>query len=117
MIFHKNNFWSGATKKHVTKYLTSSIGLIYQVSQASPKNQNEIIDVFGNSLHDSLIKELNNSQFYFILADELTPSNRETSLYIIRFADQNKDIRELLSTLLELDWSISDFIGKTILEF
>ena len=68
-------------------------------------------------MHGSLIKDLNNSQFYFILADELTSSNRETSLYIIRFADQNKDIRELLSTLLELDWSISDFIGKTILEF
>lgn len=97
--------------------MTSSMGLIYQVSQASPKNQNKIIDVFGNSLHGSLIKELNNSQFYFILADKLTPSNRETSFYIIRFADQNQDIRQLLSTLLELDWSISDFIGKTILEF
>ena len=51
-------------------------------------------------MHGSLIKDLNNSQFYFILADELTSSNRETSLFIIRFADQNKDIRELLSTLL-----------------
>ena len=76
------------------------MGFIYQVSQASPKNQNEIIDVFGNSMHGNLIKDLNNSQFYFILADELTSSNRETSLYIIRFTDQNKDIREFFSTLL-----------------
>lgn len=63
-----------------------------RVTYISPQSQNEMIDVIGKHyLQKKLVKEILESRYYAILADEGTISHNEEKLSIvIRFVDATK---------------------------
>lgn len=74
-----------------------------QYLETSPMNalytsktiQNEMIELVGNAVQDRIIKEVNEAKFFTILADEVTDcSNVEQVSLVIRFVDNDKNIRE-----------------------
>lgn len=63
-----------------------------RVTYISPQSQNEMINVIGKHyLQKKLVKEILESRYYAILADEVTISHNEEKLSIvIRFVDATK---------------------------
>ena len=65
-----------------------------RVTYFSPQSQNEMIDVIGKHyIQKKLVKEILESKYYAILADEATSHNEEKLAIVIHFIDANKDIR------------------------
>ena len=101
-------------------------------SRVTPQSQNEMIDVIEKHyIQKKLVKEILESKYYAILADEATSHNEEKPAIVIRFVDANKDIREeflefkdlerttgaavsavLLATLEALNFPIKDCYGQ-----
>ena len=59
-----------------------------------PRIQNEIIDIIGNKIKRSIVEEVKQARFYFIMLDEVTSHNHELMPLCIRFVDAHKDVRE-----------------------
>jgi len=105
---------------------------ISRVTYLSPQSQNEMIDVIGKHyIQKKLVKEILESKYYAILADEATSHNEKKLALVIRFIDANKDIRVeflefkdlertteaavsavLLATLTALNIPIKDCYGQ-----
>ena len=61
----------------------------------SKTTQNEMIDCVGNWIRQKLINEVKEASFFSILADETTDySNKEQLILVIRFVDNDNQIRE-----------------------
>ena len=75
--------------------LAAHLQTVSRVTYLSPQSQNEMIDVIGKHyIQKKLVKEILESKYYAILADEATSHNEEKLSIVIRFVDANKDIRE-----------------------
>ena len=58
--------------------------------------QNELIDVIGHYIQDTIVDEVKKNQYFSILADEATDcSNKEQLPLVIRYVDSKNDIREV----------------------
>ncbi len=81
-------------------------------SYRSKTIQNEIISICGSHIQETLIKEIKKSGFFSILADEATDqSNKEQMPIVLRFVDDNYEIREEFATFIYCNKGIS---GKDI---
>ena len=57
--------------------------------------QNELINVIGNYIRESLLREIKEAKYFSILCDEVTDSaNLEQLSLVVRFVDKECDIRE-----------------------
>ena len=61
----------------------------------SKTTQNEIVAICGNSIRDTLVKEIKEAKFFAVLADEAADiSNVEQMSLVLRFVDRDSNIRE-----------------------
>lgn len=75
---------------------------VIRVTYLSPQSQNEMIGVIGKHfIQKKLVKEILESKYYAILADEATSHNEEKLAIVIRCVDANKDIREELIFIIQ----------------
>ena len=80
--------------------------------------QNQIIDVIGDMIAERIIKEVKNAQFFSILADEASDiSNKEQLSLVLRFVDENNEIREEFICFLHCDSGLSgESLAKLIMD-
>ena len=83
-------------------------------SYISKTSQNELIKCCGNYIKDILVKEINESRFFSVLADEASDcSNQEQLSLVIRFVDGSGENREEFLGFLHCDLGLS---GKALAE-
>ena len=83
-------------------------------SYISKTSQNEPINCCGNYIKDILVKEIKESRFFSVLADEASDcSNQEQLSLVIRFVDGSGEIREEFLGFLHCDLGLS---GKALAE-
>ena len=91
----------------------------------SPKNachtsksiQNELIDVVGQSIQQDVISEVQASQYYSVIADEVTDvANREELSLVLRYIFNN-EIKEVFVDFLEVERITGEVLGSTIVEW
>ena len=71
---------------------------------ASPKTQNELINIFAhNIILEPLLDEIRQAKFFTILADEITSHNTEQLAFVIRFVDRACEIREEFISFSQLE--------------
>ena len=80
--------------------------------------QNQIIDIIGDMIAECIIKEVKNAQFFSILADEASDiSNKEQLSLVLRFVDENNEIREEFICFLHCDSGLSgESLAKLIMD-
>ena len=77
-------------------------------SYISKTSQNELICCCGKFIKDSLIKDIKESKFFSILADEASDcSNQEQLSLVLRFVDKDGEIREDFSGLLHYNLGLT----------
>lgn len=82
----------------------------------SPQSQNEMIDVIGKDYRQKkLVKEILESKYYAVLADEATSHNEEKLAIVIRFVDANKDIREEFLEFKNLERTMGAAVSAVLL--
>ena len=92
--------------------------LMHSATYISSKNQNEIIDVIGiNTIQQHLINEIKDAKFHAVMADEVTPMDNEILSVCFRYADGQKDIREVFLQFLDLERITGSHIGAALLSF
>ena len=88
------------------------------VSNMSPTSQNELIEIIGKRIiQKKVIEEIEDAQYYSVLADEVTNSNNEILSICIRYANKEKQIRKVFLDFLSLERITSECIDQTILTF
>ena len=61
----------------------------------SPRSQNDIIDVIDRGvIQQALLQEINGATFFTIMSDEVTTFNKQELALVVRFVDNNDNIRE-----------------------
>ena len=87
-------------------------------SYVSKTSQNKIIKCIGEVISESLIKEIKESMYYSIIADEAADSSHKEQLsLVLRFVDNSLNIREEFMCFLHCKWGLSDQnLAKLILE-
>ena len=89
---------------------------VSRVTYLSPQSQNEMIDVIGKHyIQKKLVKEILESKYYAILADEATSHNEEKLAIVIRFVDANKDIREEFLEFKDLERTTGAALSAVLL--
>ena len=89
---------------------------VSRATYLSPQSQNEIIDVTGNHyIKKKLVKEILESRYYAILADEDTSHNEEKLAIVIRFVNVNKDIREEFLEFKDLERTMGAAVSAVLL--
>ena len=80
--------------------------------------RNQIIDVIRDVIAERIIKEVKNAQFFSILADEACDiSNKEQQSLVLRFVDENNEIREEIICFLHCDSGLSgELLAKLIMD-
>ena len=87
-----------------------------RVTYLSPQSQNEMIDVIGKHyIQKKRVKEILESKYYAILADEATSHNEEKLAIVIRFVDANKDIREEFLKFKDLERTTGAAVSAVLL--
>lgn len=82
----------------------------------SPMIQNELIGIVGDMIQRKLVEDIVASEYFSILADEVTSHNKEQLSLCIRFVDtQTCTIREEFLTFLPLVRTTGEVIAHTIL--
>ena len=78
--------------------------------------QNELISCCGEFITKNLCEEVQDSKFFSVLADEAQDcSNKEQMLFIIRFVDKDKEIREEFFRFMHCDSGVSsEALAKVI---
>ena len=83
-------------------------------SYISKTSQNELIFCCGKFIRDALIKDIKESKFFSILADEASDcSNQEQLSFVLRFVDKDGEIREEFLGFLHCELGLS---GKALAE-
>ena len=79
--------------------------------------QNEIIDVCGDFIRDSILAEIREAKFYSISADEVADqANHEQLSIVLRFVDGEKQIREEFLGFLRCDSTTGESLCDLILQ-
>ena len=61
----------------------------------SPRSQSDIIDVIGRGvIQQALLQDINGATIFTIMSDEVTTFNKEELALVVRFVDNNDNIRE-----------------------
>lgn len=69
----------------------------------SKTTQNDIIDICGELMTESITAKIKNAKFFSVLADEATDrSNIEQMSFVIRFVDKKSSVREEFPTFCTL---------------
>ena len=80
--------------------------------------QNEMIDVIGSAIENQIIHEIQTAKFLTILADEITNcSNLEQVSIVIRFVDNDKNIREDFLSFITVERITGKSLATTILSW
>ena len=80
--------------------------------------QNEMIDVVSSTIRNSIIKEIKNSKYFTILADEVTDcANLEQISVVIRFVDGDKQIREEFLDFITVERITGESISAALLSW
>ena len=83
----------------------------------SPQTQNEVIDVIGiHMIQKALVQEIQESDFFAVMADEVSSHNTEQMPICIRFVDKNHDIREEFLQFVQLKSLTGKGIGQEIVK-
>ena len=84
------------------------------VSYISKTSHNELIYCLGKFIKDALIKDIKESNFFSILADEASDcSNQEQLCFVLRFVDKGGKIRDQFLGFLHFELGLS---GKALAE-
>ena len=74
----------------------------------SPDMQNQIINIIGDCIQQTILHQVQQAQFFTIIADEITDtSNKEQLSVVLRYVDDSNNIHEDLVTFIECDTGIS----------
>ena len=74
-------------------------------SYISETSQNKIIKCCGQVISEAIIKDIKNSKFYCIIADEASDSSRKEQMsLVLRFVDSEMNIREEFIAFLHCKW-------------
>ena len=86
-------------------------------SYRSKTTQNELVLICGNSIRDTLVKEIKEAKFFAVLADEAADiSNIEQMALVLRFVDRACNIREEFLGFIHCSEGLSgEAISETIL--
>ncbi|XP_046857691.1 52 kDa repressor of the inhibitor of the protein kinase-like [Xenia sp. Carnegie-2017] len=84
----------------------------------SKTSQNKLIKCCGEVITDKIISDLKASRFYSVIADEARDiSNTEQMSLVLRFIDQNMDIREEFVGFLPCKWGLKgEQLAKVVLD-
>ena len=81
-------------------------------SYISKTSQNKIIKCIGQVISENLIKEIKESRYYTIIADEAADSSHKEQLsLVLRFVDSGMNVREEFICFLHCKWGLS---GKNL---
>ena len=85
----------------------------------SKTTQNQLIDICGELLSNTIVTEVKEAKFYSILADEATDcANIEQMSLVVRFVDTSASIREEFLGFVACKLGVSgEAIANTILDF
>ena len=93
---------------------TSPMNALY----TSKTIQNETIDVNGSAIEDQIIDEIQAAKFFTILADEVTScSNLEQVSIVIRFVDDDKNIREDFLGFITVERTTGESLATALLSW
>lgn len=84
------------------------------VTYISPQIQNELIEVMGDIVSRSLVKELIEAGYYTIMADEVTSHNKEYMPLCVRFVDNERNIREEFLEFVQVERITGQYLATTI---
>ncbi|XP_046853386.1 52 kDa repressor of the inhibitor of the protein kinase-like, partial [Xenia sp. Carnegie-2017] len=81
-------------------------------------DKNKLIKCCGEVITDKIISDLKASRFYSVIADEARDiSNTEQMSLVLRFIDQNRDIREEFVGFLPCKWGLKgEQLAKVVLD-
>ena len=79
--------------------------------------QNDMINILGNMIRDSILADIRAAQFYTIMADEVESHNREQMPLCIRFLGQDNVIREEFMEFICLERITGGHISAKILQW
>ncbi|XP_028416224.1 52 kDa repressor of the inhibitor of the protein kinase-like [Dendronephthya gigantea] len=84
----------------------------------SKTSQNKLINCCGEVITDKIIADLKVGKFYAIIADEARDiSNKEQMSLVLRFVDEEMNIREEFVGFLHCSWGLKgEQLAKTILD-
>lgn len=92
------------------EYLTNILKSEGRNKYITPQIQNEIISSCGNLILQTIVKKVNNSQCFSVLADETTDiSVTEQLALCVRYIDENNIVNESFLKFIE----VHSLTGKT----
>lgn len=85
------------------EYLTNILKSEGRNKYITPSIQNEIISSCGNLILQTIVKKVNNSQCFTVLADETTDiSVTEQLALCVRFIDEQNNVNECFLKFMEI---------------
>lgn len=85
------------------EYLTNLLKSEGRNKYITPQIQNEIISACGNLILQTIVKKVNNSQCFTVLADETTDiSVTEQLALCVRFVDEQNNVNECFLKFMEI---------------
>ena len=84
----------------------------------SKTTQNGLIKSCGQIITDTIINEVKRNKYFSIIADEAADcSNKEQLSLVLRFVDDNQNIREDFVRFLQCKWGLSgESLAKLVLD-
>ena len=77
--------------------------------------QNQIIDLIGNDvIREGIVKEINKSKWFAILSDEASNGTDQFMSIVLRFVDEDLNIREEFVGFLEVERTTADYLFNKI---
>ena len=110
----------------LVRFRAENDDVLHTYLETSPMNalytsktiQNETIDVNGSAIEDQIIDEIQAAKFFTILADEVTScSNLEQVSIVIRFVDDDKNIREDFLGFITVERTTGESLATALLSW
>ena len=82
--------------------------MVRKMLRIFPRLQNDIIKCCGQVVTETIINEVKRNKYFSIIADEAADcSNKEQLSLVLRFVDDNLNIRENFIQFIHCRWGLS----------
>ncbi|XP_068762515.1 zinc finger MYM-type protein 1-like [Montipora capricornis] len=83
----------------------------------SPQIQNELISCLGDEIRESVVKQIEKSKFYSVMADETTDESTKTQLSIcVRYLTDNFEVEEAFLGFVDLHKTDAETISEVLID-
>ena len=99
--------------EELSEHLAKSVKTTY----LSPHIQNQIISIIGKDyIRPKILEDVKVAKYYSIICDEASSAKKEYLSLVLRFVDQNQDIREEFMGFVPVTRTSGQLIGEKIIE-